>query len=59
MDILSIFFFKSSLLLQPPPPDSLQTGNRCFHFTNKPYAKLPLYFDNQRVLGVVSLPVDK
>ena len=28
-----------------------------FHLRRHPYAKLPLYFNNQRVLDVVGLPV--
>ena len=28
-----------------------------FHLHTHPYAELPLYFGNQRVLGVVGLPV--
>ncbi len=28
-----------------------------FHLRRHPYAKLPLYFNNQRVLRVVGLPV--
>ena len=31
------------------------TGNR--RFAPRPYKKLPFYFGNQRVLGVIGLPV--
>ena len=32
------------------------TGTGVFHLRRRPYAKLPLFIGNQRVLGVVGLP---
>ena len=57
MEIL--FILESSLLLLSPPPAAPEPGTGVFHLHTRNYAKLPIYFGNQRVIGVVSLTVDK
>ncbi len=53
-EIISKYLFQNvfSLLLLSP-------GTNVFYSQTHPNAELPLYFGNQRVLGVVSLPEDK
>ena len=47
------FCFYHRLQAAPEP------GTGVFHLHNHRYVELPLYLGNQRVFGVLSLPVDK
>ena len=56
----TIYLKNKYLLLQSTPPGGSLTGNGRLSFAHPPLcAKLPLYFGNQRVIGIVNLPLDK
>ena len=55
----TIFFLKVAFCCYQRPQAAPWPKTGVFHSRSCPYAKLLIYFGNQVVIGVVSLPVDK